>query len=134
MTFLAHIDYSDIDSLVRDIDFPAMQDGPLYRIMFPADLQEEQRNEIIKWYTISMQRAYSGGTSFYKACKDDGMVVGFAGWVLEKPSRNISTEKKSKEGDYLPQALNVTAWQDASKVLMRERRRVLEGLDNVLRK
>lgn len=134
MIFLSRVNCSDIDVLVQNIDFPAVQDGPLHRTMFPANLLDEQRMEVIRWRTINMQRAFDSGTSFYKACTDDGTMVGFIGWVVEKPSCNNSKLKKFKEVVSLPQTLNVTAWQDLSKSLMKERRRVLDGLENVLRK
>jgi hypothetical protein len=47
MVFLSHISYSDINLLVRNIDFLSMQDSPLYRVMFPEHLRDEQRNKII---------------------------------------------------------------------------------------
>ncbi|KAF2257934.1 hypothetical protein CC78DRAFT_480679 [Lojkania enalia] len=122
MIFLSHINYSDIDSLVRNIDFPAMQDGPLYRVMFPENLRDEQRSEIIEWYTINMQRAFSSSTTFCKACTDDGEAVGFAGWVWEGKASNNSAQKKFEEKTCLPQTLDVAAWQDLSKGLMKERR------------
>jgi len=134
MVFLTHISYSDIDSLVRYIDFPSMQDGPLYRVMFPEDLRDEQRDEIIVWYTINMQRAFSSGTNFCKACKDDGEAIGFAGWVCDGNAAKNVAQNTFKENPRLPQTLDVTAWQDVSKGLMKERRRVLDSLDNVLRK
>jgi hypothetical protein len=134
MVFLSHISYSDIDSLVRNIDFPSMQDGPLYQVMFPEGLRDEQRDEIILWYTINMQRAFSSGTNFCKACTDDGEVIGFAGWVCDGNVGKNSAQKTFKENPRLPQTLDVTAWQDVSKRLMKERRQVLDGLDNVLRK
>lgn len=82
-----------------------------------------------------MQRAYSGGTNFYKACTVDGTAIGFAGWVLENPSYYNPKQKKCKEQEnFLPQTLDVAAWQVVSKALLKERRRVLDGLDNVLRK
>jgi hypothetical protein len=134
MVFLSNISYSEIDSLVRNIDFPSMQDGPLYRAMFPEDLRDEQRDEIIAWYTINMQRAFNSGTTFCKACADDGEAIGFAGWVWDGNVVKNSAQTKFEENPRLPQTLDVTAWQDVSKRLMRERRRVLDSLDNVLRK
>lgn len=35
-TSIATIDEHDAEHIVRRIDFPAMQDGPLYRLMFPS--------------------------------------------------------------------------------------------------
>jgi hypothetical protein len=134
MVFLSHVSYSDINSLVRDIDFPAIQDGPLYRVMFPEILDDEQCNEVIDWYTINMQRAFSSGTTFCKACTDDGEAIGFAGWVwIEKLPHN-SAQKRVGENVHVPHTLDVNAWQNVSQGLMKERRRVLEGFDTVLRK
>lgn len=132
--FLSHISDSDIDSLVRNVEFPSMQDGPLYRVMFPEDLGDEQRDEIILWYTINMQRAFSSGTTFYKACTDDGEAIGFAGWVWDGNAAKNSAQNRFKENPRLSEVLNVTAWQRVSKELMEERRRVLGSLGNVLRK
>lgn len=134
MVFLSPISYSNIDSLVRNIDFPSMQDGPLYRVMFPEDLSDEQRDEIIVWYTINMRRAFNSGTTFYKVCKDDGEAIGFAGWVWDGNVTKNLAQNTFEENPRLPQTLNVMAWQDVSKRLMKERKRVLDSLDNVLRK
>jgi hypothetical protein len=134
MAFLSHINGSDIASLVQNIYFPAVQNDPLYQVMFPGNLQDDQRNDIIKWYYIGMQRAFNSRTTFYKACTDDGTAVGFAGWVLEEPTHNSVTQTKSKEETVLLQTLDVNAWQDVSRALMKERRRVLDSLENVLRK
>lgn len=46
---LSDVKFSDIALLVRSIDYPAMQDGPLYRIMFNAILRDEERENIVKW-------------------------------------------------------------------------------------
>lgn len=134
MVFLSPVSYSDVDLIVREIDFPAIQDGPLYRVMFPELLDDEQRNEVIDWYNINMQRAFSSGTTLWKACTDKGEAIGFAGWVCVEEIPHNSAQKKLGGNIRLPYTLDVIGWQNVSQQLMRERRRVLEGLDNVLRK
>jgi hypothetical protein len=134
---LSDVKSSDIALLVRSIDYPAMQDGPLYRIMFNAILRDEERENVVKWYIVSMERAFYSGTHLCKACAIDGTPLGFAGWVLEntanctKPDR---LKKSFKEGNYLPDTLDIAAWLKVSNALMNERKRILSNLDNVLRK
>jgi hypothetical protein len=60
--------------------------------------------------------------------------IGFAGWVRDIKSCNRSARKKSEGKTHLPQTLDVIAWQEMSKGLMRERRRALDSLYKVLRK
>ena len=40
-----HID--DAENVVREVDLPAMQEGPLYQLMFPSKTTEEQSNEVL---------------------------------------------------------------------------------------
>lgn len=62
--------------------------------MFPANLREERRNDIMRWYAIIMERAFSSGTTFYKTYTDDGMAVGLVACVLEDIIPNSSTQKR----------------------------------------
>ncbi|CAH0053940.1 unnamed protein product [Clonostachys solani] len=133
---LSNVKYLDIALPVRSIDYPAMQDGPLYRIMFNAILRDEERENIVKWHTVSMERAFYSGTYLCKACVVDGTPLGFAGWALDNTticSKPDQPKKSSKEGNYLPDTLDITAWLKASKALMNERKRILSNLNNVLR-
>ncbi|CAI6014482.1 unnamed protein product [Clonostachys chloroleuca] len=133
---LSDVKYSDIALLVRSIDYPAMQDGPLYRIMFNAILGDDEREDIVIWYTISMERAFYSGTQLCKACAVDGTPLGFAGWVLENAtmcSRPDQSKRSCKEGNYLPDKLDVSAWLKVSNALMEERKRILRTLNNVMR-
>ncbi|KAI8676166.1 N-acetyltransferase domain-containing protein [Fusarium sp. Ph1] len=55
---IAAIDVLDAEDIVREINLPAMQHGPLYRLMFPpwADMTEAQQNEIVQCVSKDLRK------------------------------------------------------------------------------
>ncbi|KAL2173945.1 uncharacterized protein P884DRAFT_317179 [Thermothelomyces heterothallicus CBS 202.75] len=121
------VSIADADYLAWAVDAPASESGPLFRLMFPCpgvDFSEQQKDEIIRWYAEGIKDAIiSGRTYLRKIRHGDGTVVGLAGW--------ISNEKRSE--DWLPRALDVSAWLNMSAALKKERYRAIGHLDNVCR-
>ncbi|KGO56770.1 Acyl-CoA N-acyltransferase [Penicillium expansum] len=86
---LAEVVASDADCLIRNCDFPAMQDNPIRLTMFPLSSPETQEEEI-RWMTNGLRLALEKDKSHYrKACADDRSPVGFAGWSLLNSSLTI---------------------------------------------
>jgi hypothetical protein len=85
MTFLlSHVVATDTDLLVRKVEYPANQDNPLYRLMFPVSEKEaEQREEEIRWMVEGLLKTLSGQRDNLRmACRVDGTPVGLVGWVI----------------------------------------------------
>lgn len=123
---ISEVHASDTESLVREVDFPAMEGGPLYRVMFPgspSNLGEEQREEIIRWYLEGFQEAFEcEKTNFLKICTSDGTAAGFCGWTIERRGggaidlrdkeigRLDNQERERRQGkSWLPETLDVLA-------------------------
>ena len=136
---IAAIDVLDAEDIVREINLPAMQHGPLYRLMFPpwADMTEAQQNEIIQWYAEGLRDALRRQTyNFIQICATDDTPLGFCGWAMEHgwhAGIKQSTVQPGQGQRLLPKTLDLAAWISVSKDLRRERERVLMGLDEVCR-
>ncbi|KAJ6024006.1 acyl-CoA N-acyltransferase [Penicillium herquei] len=130
---LLEVESSDAESLVRECEFPAMQDNPLQLIMFPRSQPETWEAEI-RWMinnlqdTLALERSTSR-----KVCTEDGIFVGFASWTIHNTGtpRTRSTGKKDMNTN--PNTLDVKAWLEVSKMLRLERERVLQDRDNIWR-
>ncbi|KAL6698285.1 hypothetical protein J3F84DRAFT_367071 [Trichoderma pleuroticola] len=131
----------DAELVVQKIDYPAMQQGPLYRLMFPSwtHMTEAQQNEIVQWYTEGSRDALKQQKDkFLQICAVDGTPLGFCGWVMDcrRPSMT-RTATAIQHGQAhrlpLPEVLDHVAWASVSRDLRRERERVLAGLDQVCR-
>ncbi|KAK4182671.1 hypothetical protein QBC35DRAFT_546371 [Podospora australis] len=113
---------ADSEHLARAVESPASESGPLFYLMFPypgVDFSEQQNDEIIRWHAEGIRDAIIGGqTCLRKIRQGDGTLVGLAGW------------KKSE--NWLPGALDVSAWFKVSAALKKERQRVIGHLDNGL--
>jgi hypothetical protein len=140
----------DVDHLARFVDYPASESGPLFRSMLPRpdiDFSEQQKAEIIEWHADGIKEAITGGrTHLRKIRHSDGIVVGLAGWVLERCPKEQATSNKNKTTteiakvggkqkfkNWLPGALEVSAWLEISAALKKERQRAIGHLDNVCR-
>ncbi|KAJ5638670.1 acyl-CoA N-acyltransferase [Penicillium herquei] len=135
MTFtLLEVESSDAESLVRNCEFPAMQDNPLQLIMFPHSNPESWEAEI-KWMTNNLQSTLASEKSnFRQVCTEDGIVVGFAGWIIHNTSTTSRTRSSNKKDtNTCPSTLDMKAWLAVSKMLRAERERVLHGRDNIWR-
>lgn len=139
-TLIHGISLPTVEDIVRNIDFPAMETGPLYRIMFPpvAELTEGQREEIICWYSEGLRDALTcPANSFLQICTPDGIPVGFCGWMLGPlgpRESNPNANSNQSTLNTLPQTLNIAAWGRVSCDLRRERERALKGLNAFCRK
>ncbi|KAJ4211668.1 hypothetical protein NW759_012270 [Fusarium solani] len=136
---IAAIDVLDAEDIVREINLPAMQHGPLYRLMFPpwADMTEAQQNEIVQWYAEGLRDALRRKTvNFIQICATDGTPLGFCGWAMEH-GRHAGTKQSTVQSGQgqplLPETLDLAAWLSVSRDLRKERERVLIGLDEVCR-
>ncbi|KAI1133669.1 hypothetical protein F5Y10DRAFT_228312 [Nemania abortiva] len=148
-TSMRPIDVSDAERIVREIDFPANQNGPLHRLMFPASAEftETQRDEVIRWRSEDLRDAIRHQTtSFLQICAPDGSPLGFCGWVVEggrraagegraKPTglESVDTQSNRHEAPCLPEVLDVAAWSSISQQLREERQRVLNDISDVYR-
>jgi GNAT superfamily N-acetyltransferase len=136
---IAATDVLDAEDIVREINLPAMQHGPLYRLMFPpwADMTEAQQNEIVQWYAEGLRDALRRKTvNFIQICATDGTPLGFCGWAMEH-GRHAGTKQSTVQSGQgqplLPETLDLAAWLSVSRDLRKERERVLIGLDEVCR-
>jgi hypothetical protein len=57
---LSKVNVSDVESIARHAEVPAMQNGLLYRTMFPRSdtITDTQREEIIRWYVEMLEDAF----------------------------------------------------------------------------
>ncbi|KAF6789036.1 GNAT family [Colletotrichum sojae] len=70
----------DAESLVRDVDFPAMQDGSLYRFSFNLETlkNDEQREEIIAWYIEGLEQAIDREKDHFRQIRNsEGRPIAF---------------------------------------------------------
>lgn len=146
---LSEVDISDAESIARYVDVPAMQNGPLYRTMFPrsAAITEAQRDEVIRWYADMLKDAFQDQCgNFLKACSAYGTPAGLCGWtIIERnrqhqveanngqPSGQAKQEMRKKE-TWIPEAIGIGGWSTLSRALKTERDRVLNDLDDICRK
>lgn len=132
---LAAVNPGDAERLVRDVDFPAMQDGPLYRSMFTPTTSESDLEEIIRFYIVGLESAVSTRPDRFCQIRDsEGVPVAFSGWTLDQanaPGAAHSTQEG--KSTTLPACLDKRAWQCLSNELRAERRRALIGLNNICR-
>lgn len=134
---ISPIDHADTENITRMVDFPSMQEGPLYRLMFPswADTTEAQKEEIIQWYAEGLRDALEHKTeSFLQVCTADGVPLGFCGWRIERSGSEASDARGTGSRQApLPETLDLSAWLGISADLRKERERVLKGIDDVCR-
>lgn len=131
---LAEVVASDADCLIRNCDFPAMQDNPIRLTMFPLSSPETQEEEI-RWMTNGLRLALEKDKSHYrKACADDGSPVGFAGWSLLNSSD--TRDDCGRRGQVVvdnpePKTLDKEAFSILTKTLIREQHRILKGHSDI---
>ncbi|POR39540.1 Uncharacterized protein TPAR_00260 [Tolypocladium paradoxum] len=145
---LSEVDVSDAESIARYVQVPAMQNGPLYRMMFPRSdtMREAQKDEVIRWYADILEDAFQDRRErFLKACSIDGTAIGFCGWAVIERTRECQVEAKNsqaserakqerrKKDTWVPEAIDIDGWVTLSKDLRTERDRVLKDLDNISR-
>ncbi|KAI1827543.1 acyl-CoA N-acyltransferase [Xylaria intraflava] len=133
---LAAVDPPDAGDLVRQVDFPSMQEGPLYRIMFPdsSTLAVDQREEIVQWYISGLEETLlRGKEKFQQIRMQDGTPIGFCGWMLDRAEQSEAQPVRPRRHNLLPETLDLQAWGQVSADLRAERERCLAGLQNVCR-
>lgn len=129
---LSHVQLSDAESLVRECEFPAMQDNPLHLAIFPHSGPETWEEEI-QWMASNLRHTLETESSnFRKVCTEDGNPVGFAGCTIHG-SRNAGNRnlRVRREGAADPETLDVETWLEVSRLLRAERHRVLNGRENI---
>lgn len=134
---LVAVSPNDAESLVRHVDYPAMQDGPLYRLMFPRVTSESERESIIQLFIDGLKKAIQEEPGhFCQIRTSDGTPVAFSGWTLDQAHpapEPVHPPQPQGKRMLLPACLNVRAWQRASDDLRAERRRILAGFQNICR-
>lgn len=137
---LSEVDDSDAQQTAQYVEVPAMQNGPLYRTMFPQfdTMTEPQKREIVDWYADTLEDASRDPwENLWKACSVDGAIVGFCGWTIIERSRKHQVEANNrptaKQRKTMPEAMNLVGWDALSRALRAERDRVLKDLDNICR-
>ncbi|KAK4111694.1 hypothetical protein N656DRAFT_790309 [Canariomyces notabilis] len=130
----------DVDHLARFVDYPASESGPLFRSMFPRpdiDFSEQQKAEIIEWHADGIKEAITGGrTHLRKIRHSDGIVVGLAGWVLERCPKEQATSNKNKTTTEIAKVggkQKFKNWTGSLEPLKKERQRAIGHLDIVCR-
>jgi hypothetical protein len=140
---LSDVEVSDAQDIGHHVEVPAMQNGPLYRTMFPQfnTVTEAQKEQITRWYIEMLEDAFQAQEErFLKVCSVDGTPVGFCGWIVIEQNHNQQQageprkRGKARNASWLPDALNVDGWVALSKDLKAERCRVLKDLDSICRK
>ncbi|KAL4903777.1 hypothetical protein BDW74DRAFT_33957 [Aspergillus multicolor] len=107
---ISPIKAEDVQLLVRNVEYPAHQDNPLYLLMFPRSKSKEQeasheqqreqtpREDEIKWMVDgTLETVCRGDETLYKACTGDGVPVGLIGWTTN-PGRGASAGGKDMDG------------------------------------
>lgn len=120
---------SDAECLIRDCDFPAMQDHPIRLTMFPRSCPETQ--EEIRWMANSFRHALEKDSFNYrKVCTNDGTPVGFAGWSLLNKSATRYGHSQGGQTEVHnpdPETLDMNTVSKISKILKEEEDRILDG-------
>ena len=119
---LSEVDISDAESITWHVEVPAMQNGPLYRTMFPRSdtITDTQKEETICWYVEMLEDAFQDRwESFLKACTVDGTPVGFCGWAIierahehqddanDAQANEQPKEEKLKKATWVPETLDI---------------------------
>ena len=121
---------SDAERLIRDCDFPAMQDHPIRLTMFPRSCPETQEEEI-RWMANGFRNALEKDSSNYrKVCTDDGTPVGFAGWsLLNSSAARDDHSQGGQTGVHNPdpETLDMDTVSKVSKMLKEEQDRIING-------
>ncbi|KAI0109089.1 hypothetical protein GGR51DRAFT_547899 [Nemania sp. FL0031] len=104
---LTAVELADAADLARYVDFPAMQDGPLYRLTFPgaSAFCADQREAIVQFYIYMLE--------------EEGIPVGFCGWTSDRPQQ--VSQRRPRQNNPLPETLDVESWIRASADLRVER-------------
>ncbi|KAG8426353.1 hypothetical protein J3459_008265 [Metarhizium acridum] len=143
---LSEAGVSDAEGIARHVEVPAMQNGPLYRTMFPRSdaITGTQKEEIVRWYVEMLEDALQDRwESLWKVCSADGTPIGFCGWTVIEREHQVEAkdyqtnerlkEEKRKKAEWVPETIDMDGWITVSKALRTERDRVLKGLDNICR-
>jgi len=149
--------YEDADGLIRRCQHPAMAEDPLQKIMFPA-LEAGDEEECILWEVQGMQETLcQSDAKVWRIASAEDMYLGVAIWLYDgklyaTSDTALSTATPSagkqvgfsrtargmgqtvREGRAAPRALRSGEWLAVSRILREERRRVLEGCHNVMRR
>ena len=125
---LTAVEASDAERLIRDCDFPAMQDNPIRLTMFPCSCPETHREEI-RWMATGFRHALEKDPLNYrKVCTEDGTAVGFAGWSLLKTSvARDDGGGQTVVDNPKPGTLDMDSFSTVSKMLKEEQDRILNG-------
>ncbi|KAI4870360.1 acyl-CoA N-acyltransferase [Hypoxylon rubiginosum] len=137
---LSGVDISDAEDIARYVLVPAMQNGPLYRTMFPQSdtVTKQQRDEIVRWYTDMLEDAFEDRwESFLKASSPNGTPIGFCAWTIEQDRGRQTDEQprrqKRKKGTWIPETIDINSWTTLSKASRAERNRVLQNDTDICR-
>ena len=135
--YVTAVTIGDAEQLVREVDFPAMQDGPLFRVMFPKQaVTEEEQNEIINWYCDGLKEAIDRENEHFLQIRDGrGSPVGFCGWTVDCGQAIRERRPRRKNNPCpIPKNLDLSSWDRISTDLRIERYQRLGGLSRYCRK
>ncbi|KAL4920039.1 hypothetical protein BDW62DRAFT_199129 [Aspergillus aurantiobrunneus] len=79
------VDVCDVDTLMRDVYYPADLNDPMRQLIFPHadDSNEEHKDTEINWLIAGFRRTVeTDEESYYKACAPDDTPVGMLGWKI----------------------------------------------------
>ena len=146
---ISPVSFFDADQLIRQCEYPAMLNDPLRLLMFPSPnpiISEEE----ISWRIHRLESSLRNPQSiFRKICRSDGIVVGFAGWTVDKEFhrdgetslndnnvRLVADKPETATDDRvrLPGGLDIHTWAVISDQIAKEKQRVLQSLGMVWRK
>ncbi|KAH7157953.1 acyl-CoA N-acyltransferase [Dactylonectria estremocensis] len=126
----------DAEDLAELITVPAMENGALFKTMFPnwEKGTSAQRAEVERWYGELLQEAVeTGGRHGFLQLRDwEGYPLGFCGWTMHWRV-TLDEERRSERQKSFPELLDCDAWVDLTKRLNVERDKALEGMGDVYR-
>jgi len=132
---LSDVYFNDIDKLVRYCEFPAMEQNPLQRIMFPnANPSPEEKEEQIKWTVEGLQESSENQSSYFHKVTVVGSdcFAGFAVWTLESKGEGTTQKVAHKRNmSWIPASLDIKALNQVSQRLREERMKVLHDQQTV---
>ncbi|KAI1425025.1 hypothetical protein F5Y12DRAFT_784955 [Xylaria sp. FL1777] len=120
---LSDVEVSDAQDIGHPVEVPAMQNGPLYRTMFPLfnTVTEAQKEQITRWYIEMLEDAFQAREEiFFESIHD-------------RQAGEPRKREKARRASWLPDTLDVDSWVALSKNLKAERCRVLKDLNNICR-
>ncbi|KAH7176393.1 hypothetical protein EDB81DRAFT_940322 [Dactylonectria macrodidyma] len=130
------ISHLDVEHIAETITVPAMQNGPLFKTMFPkwSEATPAQKREVDAWYAQLLLEAVetSGHHSLLQLHDWETYPLGFCGWTLDWRVP-LNEDRRDERKKAFPELLDCDAWLSLIEKLKVERDKALEGIDEVYR-